>query len=232
MYPFFYIEKELKLHEKIVLDEENSRHAIQSLRLRKGEKIHLTNGKGMLATAELNDVMKKKCSATIHSLDNFPPPKHKITIAISLLKNTNRFEWFLEKATEIGVHEIIPMICERTVKTSVRMERFKAICVSAMLQSQQCRFPLLSAPKHFKEVIGLPCEGSRLIAHCYPSEKLNLATLNCQENKVILIGPEGDFTGQEVEQALDYGFLPVSLGKNRLRTETAGLVAVTLLTIH
>ena len=155
----------------------------------------------------------------------------KITIAISLLKNTNRFEWFLEKATEIGVSEIIPLICERTEKQKFRYDRMKGICISAMLQSQQTWLPILHEPKQFNH-LAIEQFGTqqKFIAHCNEaSGKKNLSTFQPLNHSTILIGPEGDFTKQEIELALQNGFTPVSLGETRLRSETAGVVASVLL---
>jgi 16S rRNA (uracil1498-N3)-methyltransferase len=160
-----------------------------------------------------------------------------VTVAISLLKNASRFEWFLEKATEIGVSGIVPLLCERTEKEHARIDRLRSILVSAMLQSQQAWLPELSEPMGFSELVGRPASGGRYIAHCLeaPLSTDSLAdwrkTADGVPPQLILIGPEGDFSPKEVEAALKEGFLPVTLGENRLRTETAGVVAATLLCI-
>src|SRR6185295_12899984 len=154
-----------------------------------------------------------------------------ITIAISLLKNTNRFEWFLEKATEIGVSEIIPLICERTEKQKFRYDRMKGICISAILQSQQTWLPILNEPKQFDDIVIQQFDQQqKFIAHCDESSvKKQLSTLQSFNSSIIFIGPEGDFTKDEIKLALENNFVPVSLGETRLRTETAGIVAASLL---
>jgi len=231
--PFFYINEYSSSQKEIVLDEDRSRHVIQVLRMKEGEKLNLTDGKGNLMTAEITDAHKKHCTVNVIDSRSTPHNSRKITIAISLLKNSNRFEWFLEKATEIGVSEIIPLICERTEKQKFRYDRMKGICISAMLQSQQTWLPVLHEPVMYTEYIRT-IEGNndltKLIAHCEePGGKTNLSTIKPLNHSTILIGPEGDFTKQEIEFALQNNFIPVSLGETRLRTETAGVVAVALL---
>ena len=203
--------------------------------MKEGEKLNLTEGKGNLITAEITDSHKKHCRVCIqHSTLNIQHNR-KVTIAISLLKNTSRFEWFLEKATEIGVSEIIPLICNRTEKQKFRYDRMKGICISAMLQSQQTWLPVLHEPVRFEDLIIRQFDNSqKLIAHCVETEKQNLNHQLASKclNQLIAIGPEGDFTKDEIEIALQNGFTPVSLGETRLITETAGIVAATILTVE
>ncbi len=229
--PFFYISEYDSSQKEIVLDEDTSRHVVQVLRMKEGEKLNLTDGKGNLITAEVIDAHKKHCSAKIIDSQYTTQNSRKVTIAISLLKNTSRFEWFLEKATEIGVSEIIPIICERTEKQKFRYDRMKGICISAMLQSQQTWLPILQEPKQFSHLtIEQFDDQQKFIAHCEESsQKNNLSTFQPFNHSTILIGPEGDFTKQEIELALQNNFIPVSLGETRLRTETAGVVATTIL---
>src|ERR1041385_6944889 len=144
--PFLYINEYDPLQKKIVLDEDTSKHIVQVLRMKEGEKLNLTNGKGNLLSAEIIDDHKKHCEVKILETNNQQPATRTITIAISLLKNSNRFEWFLEKATEIGINEIIPLICERTEKQKFREDRMRNILISAILQSQQCWLPVLHKP--------------------------------------------------------------------------------------
>ena len=232
-FPFFYISDFNPTQKEIILDEETSRHVVQVLRMKKGEKLNLTDGKGHLITAEITDDHKKHCIVKVTDSRLTSHVSRKITIGISLLKNTNRFEWFLEKATEIGVSEIVPLICERTEKQKFRYDRMKGICISAMLQSQQCWLPGLREPVKYIEYIKSIMDNTGLtkfIAHCEESaEKQNLSTFHPLQHSTILIGAEGDFTKQEIERALQNNFIPVSLGETRLRTETAGVVAVALL---
>lgn len=216
------------------MDEDNSRHIVQVLRMTMGEQLRLTDGKGALLTAEIVDDHKKKCRVIIRSAAILPSAERSVTIAISPLKNASRFEWFLEKATEIGVSTVIPLLCERTERPSIRHDRLQQIAVSALLQSQQVRLPELAAPVSFGDLIGkASTRGSRYIAHCLeaPRPTTSLAGTDPAASSLILIGPEGDFSQKEIENALAAGFIPVTLGSHRLRTETAGIVAATLLCI-
>jgi 16S rRNA (uracil1498-N3)-methyltransferase len=231
--PFFYKEDITLTTTDVVLDEATSKHIVQVLRMQNGEQLQLTNGKGNLFTVAITDDNRKKCAVKIIKKSEIANPKSEIVIAISLLKNTTRFEWFLEKATEIGVAEIVPLICERTEKTAFKMERMKSILVSAMLQSQQCWLPVLQEPvKYANMQMGKYANMQKLIAHCENVETKQPLTnklINQLTNKLILIGPEGDFSAKEIELALQNNFIPVSLGNTRLRTETAGMVAAVLL---
>lgn len=231
--PFFYIASYTPDEQEIVLDEVNSRHIVQVLRMAPGEPLQLTDGKGALLTAAILDDHKKKCRVTIRSTTVLPPPARRVTIAISPLKNASRFEWFLEKATEIGVTAIIPLLCERTERPSIRHDRLHQIAVSGLLQSQQVWLPELSTPTTMGDLIDSATISTRYIAHCLeaPRPTASLAASVAASSSLILIGPEGDFSIKEVENALARGFLPVTLGQNRLRTETAGVVAATLLCI-
>lgn len=233
MLPFFYLSAYEPGAAELTLDEDNSRHIVQVLRMQPGERLQLTDGKGALLTAVITDDHKKKCRVRIESAETQPPPKKNVTIAISLLKNASRFEWFLEKATEIGVSRIIPLLCERTEKQHARPDRLRNILVSAMLQSQQTWLPELPDPLPLASVLESPASDQRLIAHCleHPRPTQSLASTTSASSALILIGPEGDFSPKEIESALNKGFVPVTLGDNRLRTETAGVVAATLLCI-
>ncbi len=230
--PFFYKEDSTTSSTQISLDENTSKHVVQVLRMQNGEQLQLTNGKGDLFVCEIVDDNRKKCTVKINNHSYIKNRTSYITIAISLLKNTTRFEWFLEKATEIGVTEIIPIICERTEKSAFKVERLNSILISAMLQSQQCWLPVLQQPQSFNKFVNQQLTNTaKFIAHCENEEtkkplNFQLSTFNSQ---LILIGPEGDFTKTEIELALQHNFAPVSLGNTRLRTETAGVVAATLL---
>ena len=233
--PFFYISEYNTSQKEIILDEDTSRHVVQVLRMKEEEKLNLTDGKGNLITAEIADAHKKHCAVSIIDSQFSSHVSRKVTIAISLVKNTNRFEWFLEKATEIGISEIIPLICERTEKQKFRHDRMKGICISAMLQSQQCWLPDLHEPVLFGDLVRRNFDDHRkMIAHCLEENKDALADLQISKlsNQLIVIGPEGDFSKEEIELALQNHFIPVSLGETRLRTETAGVVAATLLKLH
>jgi 16S rRNA (uracil1498-N3)-methyltransferase len=213
-----------------VLDEDTSRHAVQVLRMKKGERLNLTDGKGNLMTTVILNDHKRHCSVIVEKITNEPAPEKIVAIGISLLKNTDRFEWFVEKATEIGIKQIIPLVCERTEKEKFRYERIKGICISSMLQSQQAWLPLLHEPVSFKKLVDSAHAAHKMIAHCdNTSEKTKLSSFSLHGDSIILIGPEGDFTPEEIALAQTKGFIPVSLGDTRLRTETAGIVAASLL---
>jgi 16S rRNA (uracil1498-N3)-methyltransferase len=234
--PFFYIKEYDSSKKSLRLDEDTSRHVIQVLRMKKGERLQLTDGNGNLLTAEIDEEHKKHCLVTIVSTTFQEKNSKNVSIGISLLKNANRFEWFLEKATELGVAEIIPLLCERTEKEKFRHDRMQQICISAMLQSQQVWLPQLRMPEEFENIISEDWSGLRLIAHCIENEKKGLAgiwnSFGAEENNVrILVGPEGDFSANEVDLAIKNKFIAVSLGDTRLRTETAGVATAVLLCI-
>ncbi|HSN60067.1 MAG TPA: 16S rRNA (uracil(1498)-N(3))-methyltransferase [Ferruginibacter sp.] len=233
--PLFYKQDINTIDIEVVLDEATSKHIIQVLRMKNGEQLQLTNGKGNLFTVQITDDNRKKCSVNILQKSEIKHPKSEITIAISPVKNSSRFEWFLEKATEIGVTQIVPLLCERTEKQHFKFERMQGILVSAMLQSQQAWLPVVQEPvKFIKYVEQLKDEKGlqKYIAHC--EDETNKIPLidnlqNNKSNKLILIGPEGDFTKAEITLALTNHFIPVTLGDTRLRTETAGMVAAALM---
>lgn len=228
--PFFYAASITADANQFVLNEDTSKHIVQVLRMQNGGQLQLTDGRGNLYTAEIADDNRKKCSVHILNRISKKLPAIKVTIAISLVKNNTRFEWFLEKATEIGVTEIIPLICSRTEKQQFRTERMKGILISAMLQSQQAWLPELREPVKFSTCISVASAANKLIAHCESNEKRNeLRTLGPFLDVCMLIGPEGDFTKDEISLALQHGFTPVALGDTRLRTETAGVVSASLL---
>jgi 16S rRNA (uracil1498-N3)-methyltransferase len=225
--PYFYIDA---LHgNSVQLDEATSKHVISVLRMERGEEVLLTDGKGLKARSVIEDDNRKRCVVRITERQVEQPPSPHVAIGISLVKNAARFEWFLEKATEIGVSEIIPLLCARTEKEKFRSDRLHGILVSAMLQSQQCWLPLLREPLAFSQILTNGAS-QRFIAHCEENVKQPLvAQTEPASNRLILIGPEGDFTPREIDEALRAGFMPVSLGDTRLRTETAGLAAAVLL---
>ena len=217
---------------EVVIDESTSKHMIQVLRMEAGERFQLTNGRGDMFDMELTEANRKRAAAKVLHATQHPRFQPRITIAISPIKNSSRFEWFLEKATEIGVASIIPLLCTRTEKQQLKHERLHQILVSAMLQSHQPWLPELASITKFTDFIQQESGAIKYIAHCEdePAEKNNLKGNNPGHSPVhILIGPEGDFTPAEIEQAMSAGYKPVSLGETRLRTETAGIVAAALL---
>jgi 16S rRNA (uracil1498-N3)-methyltransferase len=233
--PFFYIESFDATQQLITLNEETSKHVVQVLRMQVGEQLNLTDGKGSLLTVAITDAHKKHCVVKTQATSYKPQAARKTTIAVSLVKNASRFEWFLEKATEIGITEIVPLLCERTERQHFRFDRMKGILVSAMLQSQQTWLPVLHEPTKFENLKMMQFENAlKLIAHCEETEKNQFSNFQIDqfENSIILIGPEGDFTTTEINTAIAEGYNPVMLGETRLRTETAAVVAATLLKIQ
>jgi 16S rRNA (uracil1498-N3)-methyltransferase len=228
--PYFY-QKDIDVSKtQLVLSEETSKHCVQVLRMKEGEQLQLTNGVGDLLTAEIIAANKKNCIVKIIKTQSHQSQTKRISIAISLLKNASRFEWFLEKATEIGIAEIIPVISKRTERQHFRFDRMNSILVAAMLQSQQTLLPVLHEPILFSEIFKYPNYQTKLIAHCEEDKKVEIKDTTISNSTQILIGPEGDFTPDEIALALQHNYQPVTLGNTRLRTETAGIVAATLLT--
>jgi 16S rRNA (uracil1498-N3)-methyltransferase len=229
--PFFYATVLGTSASQFQLDEATSKHIIQVLRMKKGDQIKLTNGQGLVATSSIISVDKRGAAVSIISLEQIPKTKPNVTIAISPVKNNSRFEWFLEKATEIGVNEIALIRCTRTEKSHLKHDRLESIIVSAMLQSQQAWRPQLSELEDYNHFVKNRNFSAKYIAHCLESEKKPLVSedLSGKENIVIFIGPEGDFTAEEIQYAIDQEYQPVTLGNSRLRTETAGIVAAAFL---
>ncbi|HEX5025133.1 MAG TPA: RsmE family RNA methyltransferase [Agriterribacter sp.] len=231
--PFFYTERTGQPGTTVTLEESTSKHISQVLRMKIGEKIHITDGKGNKLTAAIHNYQKKDCIVAIEKSIFIEPWFPSISIAVSLLKNTSRFEWFLEKATETGINNIIPMICERTERTHFRHDRLKNIMVSAMLQSQQAWLPQLSEPVFFSSWVGQQQQALKCIAHCMEDRKQSVREISpLPAEALICIGPEGDFTPAEIDLALINQYIPVSLGETRLRAETAAIAAAILLRIR
>ena len=232
--PRFYLENHTPGLPAITLDEVNSKHLVQVLRKQAGDLVEIVDGKGNVLQANILSAHKRHCELTVKSTAFQTKIGPSISIAMGILKNSNRFEWFVEKAVEIGVSEIIPIASTRTQKDKLRLDRLQNIAISAMLQSQRAYATKIHEVKNFEEVLKLTPTGQKLIAHCLPSpEKValkNVSLANCQ-NILILIGPEGDFTPDEIALAIAAGFSEISLGDQRLRTETAGIVAATFMCI-
>jgi len=215
------------------LNEEESKHCINVLRLRNNALINLVDGEGGFYTAEIINAHPKKCAVKIlESKLEYGKSKFHLHIAIAPPKNIQRFEWFLEKATEIGVSEITPLLCEFSEKKFMKMERLKKILISAMKQSEQAYLPVLNEQTKLKQVVNLPFAGQKFIAHCHNERKELIPHLyKKHKNVLVLIGPEGDFSPQEVAYALANSCSPISLGNHRLRTETAGIIACNVLNL-
>lgn len=233
--PWFYLPT-LSANGPVALDEAAAKH-VQVLRMREGDALVLTNGTGLTGNAIIQTLAKKQCIVNVLALQQQPrQAQRKVGMAISPVKNTSRFEWFLEKATELGVADIFPITCHRTVREHFRYERLHSICISAMLQSQQAWLPILHQPLSYEALMQLDADGKtayhkKWIAHCADFEKHHLAhTIKPgMTDSLLLIGPEGDFTEAEIVQAIQQNFSAVSLGNTRLRTETAGVVGASLL---
>ncbi|HDR51764.1 MAG TPA: 16S rRNA (uracil(1498)-N(3))-methyltransferase [Mariniphaga anaerophila] len=221
----FYVPQITK--NEIVLDETESKHAIRVLRLNAGDKIQIVDGKGGFYTAEITEPHPKKCKLSVtESFREYGKRNFSLHIAIAPTKNIDRIEWFLEKATEIGIDEITPLLCERSERKSVKPERLEKVLISAMKQSVKAYLPKLNPLISFKEFICKDELGDRYIAHCNQTGLPHLKNeIKIGTSIVVLIGPEGDFSPEEVEIAREQGFCEISLGNSRLRTETAGVVA-------
>lgn len=228
--PFFYHPEINAGLQSLLLDEDTSRHVVQVLRMQPGEQLLLTDGKGSIFTTTITDAHKKKCMVELSGDIRTTQRASRVCIAISPVKNNSRLEWFLEKATEIGVASIVPLICQRTEKQHFRYDRMKNILISAMLQSQQAWLPELHEAIPFAKYVVTDKSAQRFIAYCIDDEKRQpLNHFSPFGEAVILIGPEGDFTPDEVKLALEQGYQPVTLGSTRLRTETAGMLAAGLM---
>jgi len=209
------------------MPEEESQHAVKVLRMQAGERIHLINGQGGLFEAEIVNPHAKRCELKIlSSMFEFGKRKTHLHIAIAPTKMNERLEWFLEKATEIGIDEITPVICRYSERKEVKLARLEKILVAAMKQSVKAYLPKLNEACTFDELINNSTASQKFIAHCYEEDKRMLKEVYTKgSDSLILIGPEGDFSPEEIHKAIQVGFIPVSLGNSRLRTETAGVVA-------
>ncbi|MBT5750355.1 MAG: 16S rRNA (uracil(1498)-N(3))-methyltransferase [Flavobacteriales bacterium] len=220
----FYIQNPQK---EIILSAEESKHATRVLRKKEGDILNFTDGKGGFYKAEITLADSRKCRLKIVSSDQKEKQhNYHLHIAIAPTKNMDRFEWFLEKATEIGIDEITPIICSRSERKVIKTERGNRILLSAMKQSLKHHLPKLNNAVTLKDFLKQDFEGAKYIAHCEDAEKKELKTVSKTEKTLILIGPEGDFSPKEIELALQNQFKAVSLGTSRLRTETAGIIAV------
>jgi 16S rRNA (uracil1498-N3)-methyltransferase len=228
--PVFYAKALSPAATSYTMDEPTSKYCIQVLRRENGQQVLLANGRGHKFTALITDDNRKKCVVKIEQCETVPAPAPALRIAIAFTKNASRIEWFLEKATEIGIQTIIPLLTQRTEKEKFKAERLENILVAAMLQSQQYYLPELAAPVAFDKLVQQSEVPQLFIAHCLPEQKVHLQqAMEPGKDTLLLIGPEGDFTPPEVNLALERGFKPVSLGNTRLRTETAGVVACVLM---
>jgi 16S rRNA (uracil1498-N3)-methyltransferase len=227
--PYFYEPLIATGMTQFTLSETSSKHCVQVLRMDVGEQIDITNGQGGLFHATIQVAHKKNAVVTITASKQTDRPKQKLQLGISLLKNAVRLEWLFEKATEIGVTSITPLVCERTIHERFKTERMQQIIQSAMIQSQQSWLPVLSEPMPLMQFITKGIAAQKLIAHCEPLHKTSIQSIEPSDDLLLLIGPEGDFAPSEIEAAIAKDFMPIDLGPTRLRTETAGIFALSCL---
>ena len=222
----FYNPNINKTTESFSFDKEESKHIIKVLRKKDTDILFVTNGSGLLFKTEITLASDNKCTVKIIATEKTDASKFHLHLAVAPTKMNDRYEWFLEKVTEIGIHEITPIICDRSERKVVNKERFEKIILTAMKQSNVLFLPKLNEAITFKEFIKHKNDGLQLIAHCEESNKKSLkSVLKPNENVTLLIGPEGDFSEKEIALALENNYIPVSLGDTRLRTETAAIVA-------
>jgi len=212
-------------NNEFIFDKEESKHIVKVLRKQESDILHITNGKGFLFISEITLASERKCVVKIVEHQFFEKHPYKIHMAVAPTKMNDRYEWFLEKATEIGFDEITPIICDHSERKIIKTERFDKILISAMKQSNQFYLPKLNDPIKFSDFIKQDISGQKFIAHCEETSKKELKNeIKPNQNYTLLIGPEGDFSNNEIEKALATNFLPVALGNTRLRTETAAIV--------
>jgi 16S rRNA (uracil1498-N3)-methyltransferase len=219
--------------DNLYLEEEESKHAVKVLRLKEGDPVIIVDGKGGFYNAKINDTNSKKCLLELISFTpNYGKRNFLVHIAISPTKNIDRIEWFVEKAVEIGVDKISFIQCQRSERKNLNKERMEKIAVSAMKQSQKAYLPEITELIPFKKFISTVTEKQKFIGHLEEGDKKELQhTAQPNNDYCILVGPEGDFSPEEIEVAKSSHFIPVSLGNSRLRTETAGIVSCHILNL-
>jgi 16S rRNA (uracil1498-N3)-methyltransferase len=214
------------------LDADESRHAVHVLRLREGDTVELTDGKGSFCVASIEIPDSKKCSFRVIEKKQLPQRSFQVHMAIAPTKNMDRTEWFIEKAVEFGIEKITFMQCERSERRNIPLDRIQKIAISALKQSKQAWMPHINGIHNFKHVLEEEAT-EKFIAFVDENNQLHLKDVFTQKSDyLVLIGPEGDFTNTELEWAIEKGFKKVSLGPNRLRTETAALAAVHILSLQ
>lgn len=210
----------------VTFSRQESRHLVKVLRKKRGDQIHITDGRGNLYLAEIINDNDKKCEVQVLNSEKIPDQKgYRLHVAIAPTKNNDRLEWFLEKSTEIGIDEITPILCDHSERKKINHERCEKVLLAAMKQSLKFTLPILNPLQPFDELIGQVKTETRLIAHCAEGDKKSLSDLIEGKNDIlVLIGPEGDFSPREIQAATNAGFDNLDLGQTRLRTETAGVV--------
>ncbi len=222
----FYNSNLTESNTEIKFSREESKHISKVLRKKEGDLLHITNGQGNSFVAKITFSSPTVCIASVTSCKKQSPKPYRLHLAVAPTKMNDRYEWFLEKATEIGIDEITPIICDHSERKIIKTERFERILQSAMKQSLQNYLPKLHPAISYNDFVAQKNEGQLFIAHCEETKKQSLKdTLSPQSDIVIMIGPEGDFSTKEIELALASGYAPVTLGETRLRTETAAIVA-------
>ncbi|MDX1604458.1 MAG: 16S rRNA (uracil(1498)-N(3))-methyltransferase [Salinimicrobium sediminis] len=213
--------------KEVRFSREESKHIVKVLRKKEGDSLHLTNGKGWIFETEITLADQNNCSAKIISSEKELPPPYYLHLAVAPTKMNDRYEWFLEKATEIGIQEITPVFCDHSERKVVKTERFQRVIQSALKQSLHSRMPILNEPVNLSEFLQQEISGEKFIAHCEEDKPRKLLSGSVKKglSTTVLIGPEGDFSPEEIKKATAAGWLPVSLGNSRLRTETAAIVA-------
>lgn len=226
----FYQKIKAKVGDRFLMEAEETRHLIKVLRKKIGDQVMVSNGEGDLFTCQITNDHPKKCNLEVQQVETFSKVRnYYLHLLIAPTKTNDRFEFFLEKATEIGIDEITPILCEHSERKKIKAERYQKILLSAMKQSLQFHLPKLNEFRPFAEAVQRTKSDSKFIAHCEEEAKSYLFSSLAQKPEqkiVILIGPEGDFSKEEIQLAKQHEFKAVSLGKTRLRTETAGIFAV------
>lgn len=222
-----FYNSDIKISDKnFFFDKEESKHIVKVLRKKEGDNIYITNGLGNLFISEIVFASEKKCEVKIIDINTFEPTPYYIHIAVAPTKMNDRMEWFLEKATEIGIHEITPILCEHSERKVYKIDRAEKIIQSALKQSNQYFLPKINEPVPFSNFVKTAFDGQKFIAHCEETAKRSFKNeIKLNSKILILIGPEGDFSTKEINLAIENKFVPVTLGNTRLRTETAALVA-------
>ena len=213
--------------KQVVFPKDESKHIVKVLRKKEGDILNVTNGKGNLFVTEIVLVTAQHCIAKIIEVKSEDIPEHYLHLAVAPTKMNDRYEWFLEKSTEIGVQEITPVICDHSERKVVKIERYERVLQSAVKQSLHLNFPILNPAEKVSDLITKDIDGDKFIAHCEEGKaRVSLKNrIQPGSKATILIGPEGDFSSAEIKLAIENGWIPVSLGNSRLRTETAAIVA-------
>jgi 16S rRNA (uracil1498-N3)-methyltransferase len=212
----------------ILLSAEESQHATRVLRMKPGDQAEVLDGLGNRWLTRFEGELKKQCLLSVISKEKAEPRNINLCVALAPTKNVDRYEWFLEKSTELGIETIVPLICQHSERKFIKAERCQKVLIAAMKQSRNAYLPELTAEISFSNFVKQTPETNeqRFIAHCFKNDLPHLKELVKPGKITILIGPEGDFSESEVKMAVENGFKEISLGQSRLRTETAGIVAV------